>query len=283
MGRVQSFPIDKEGRLKRNIYRDLILERRPVKPPVVALTIPKEPPTANEANSLGALRRPEGAISPPPSPGTHTETRRPSVQQKWGRFWSIRTWSRRRWVRIILPPPGARPGGNQEFRDPGAMKSWLTKYLKERAYPRWSDTRAGSPTLSGNPWGAGFTTMRSRRTRRIRRGRNCVFTWMPISSTSRRNCRVRVDVVTRSRRPRPFPQQALDLIRSLTPGPCQGHGCSPEHRQRIGSSPGPAPRRDGRRAGRESAPVPARAKHRRQAPAHHLQHASTADPPSPPR
>ncbi len=126
MGRALWIPIDHNGRLKQNIYRDLVLERRPVKPTTAELTIPKEPPTADEANSWVLyddpqgrfhFRHPQNLVSKPVGPN-----RAPSRRSALG----VRHGGRRHLVasqggRSARPSP-VQSSGRHAARDLGRLE-----------------------------------------------------------------------------------------------------------------------------------------------------------------
>jgi hypothetical protein len=224
MGRVLWIPIDNNGRIKQTIYRDLVLERRPVKPPTPPLDLPSSPPIANQANSWVLYDDPHGRFhfTHPqylvPKPGDSFNPNGVDlVDQDLGRGEDV--------IRIMLPPKGGSPQSMLDYRSPDAMVRTINDYLNE----------AGSPIVPGHSgwlpeadWArlgrkvyhhevaAKLEGQEDGREHRLYLDYYLVL--------FRRDVGIRIDVMTRRDDHAAFREQALTLIKSLDLEPSKGSG-----------------------------------------------------------
>jgi hypothetical protein len=222
MGRVQWFPIDETGRLRQINSSDVILERRPVKPPTVELPPLAKPPVANETNSWVVYDDPKGRFhfrypqDMMPRPGN------PQFNRNGIDLVSLDAAHGNDIIRIVLPPMVEEPGGNQEFRDPGVMVRNSTGFLKEKGWPYFIGHSGWLPEADWAPLGrkvfdhevaADLTDSEG--------GKLRVYADYFLVHFER-NLRVRIDVLTRRDDHAAFRKTALDLIRSFKTGPSPG-------------------------------------------------------------
>jgi hypothetical protein len=244
MGRVQWLPIDDKGRLKRNQYRDTILERRPVKPSSPPLDLPQTAPIANEDNSWVLFDDPRGrlhfrhpqnlVLNPfaPPNPNQiHFIDERPSSGEDA--------------LIIVLPPKKGDPQDLAQFRNPDAMRRELTRMWDELDVDIVPGHSGWLPEADWAPSGRKVyhyeVAARKSGPEHQNEPRMYAEYYLVLFQ---RNIGIQVEAMTRRDDHMAFRKQVETLIKSLELGPYKGGFVAQAARPAPSAAPGQAPGAD---------------------------------------